>query len=113
MTLHAAKGLEFSRVWLAGCEEGLMPHTRSVDEDTIEEERRLMYVGITRAERKLQISYAKRRRRGGEQVESTPSRFLDELPEDAIRWPARHGSEEASTEDAMDNIAALRALLDG
>jgi ATP-dependent DNA helicase Rep len=113
MTLHAAKGLEFSRVWLAGCEEGLMPHTRSVDEDTIEEERRLMYVGITRAERKLQISYAKRRRRGGEQVETTPSRFLDELPEDAIRWPARHGSEEASAEDAMDNIAALKAMLEG
>ncbi|HSH26714.1 MAG TPA: UvrD-helicase domain-containing protein [Wenzhouxiangella sp.] len=113
MTLHAAKGLEFSRVWLAGCEEGLMPHSRSVDDDTIEEERRLMYVGITRAERKLQISYARRRRRGGEQVQTTPSRFLDELPEDAISWPARHGSEEATPEDAMDNIAALKAMLDG
>jgi len=90
-----------------------MPHSRSVDEDTIEEERRLMYVGITRAERKLQISYARRRRRGGEQVETTPSRFLDERPEDAIRWPARHGSGETSAEDAIDDIAALRAMLEG
>lgn len=113
MTLHAAKGLEFPRVWLAGCEEGLMPHSRSVDEDTIEEERRLMYVGITRAERRLAISYARRRRRGGEVVKTAPSRFIDELPEDAIVWPARHGSEEATAEYAMDTIAALKAMLDG
>jgi len=113
MTLHAAKGLEFSRVWLAGCEEGLMPHIRSVDEDSIEEERRLMYVGITRAERRLFISYARRRRRGGELVETVPSRFLEELPEKAISWPARHGSEQPTAEDAMDNIAALKAMLEG
>jgi ATP-dependent DNA helicase Rep len=113
MTLHAAKGLEFRRVWLAGCEEGLLPHTRSVDEGTVEEERRLMYVAITRAERKLQISYARRRRRGGEAVETTPSRFLDELPEDAITWPARRGDEETTPEDARDNIAALKAMLEG
>ncbi|HSM11943.1 MAG TPA: 3'-5' exonuclease, partial [Lysobacter sp.] len=81
--------------------------------DSIEEERRLMYVGLTRAERRLYISYARRRRRAGEVVETTPSRFLEELPEDAIRWPARHGSDETSSEDAMDNIAALKAMLEG
>lgn len=72
-----------------------------------------MYVAITRAERKLQISYARRRRRGGEAVETTPSRFLDELPEDAITWPARRGDEETTAEDARDNIAALKAMLQG
>ncbi len=113
MTLHAAKGLEFGRVWLAGCEEGLLPHSRSVDEGSIEEERRLMYVGITRAERRLFISYARRRRRGGEAVETTPSRFLDDLPEAAVSWPARHGPEESSNEDAVDHIAALKAMLEG
>ncbi len=113
MTLHAAKGLEFPRVWLAGCEEGLLPHQRSIDEDTVEEERRIMYVGLTRAERHLAISYCRSRRRHGEDHECTPSRFLDELPEGVIDWPARFGGKETSNEDARANIAALKALLDG
>jgi len=112
MTLHAAKGLEFPRVWLAGCEEGLLPHERSVEEGQIEEERRLMYVGLTRAERHLALSYclARKRRDGARQCQ--PSRFLDELPEAVIAWPARHGSEQAEPDAARANIAALRALLD-
>jgi len=113
MTLHAAKGLEFKHVWLAGCEEGLLPHQRSIDDDQIEEERRLMYVGITRAERQLTISYCRARRRGGESVSPEPSRFLDELPESVIDWPARHGAKETSSDDAKANIAALKALLEG
>ena len=113
MTLHAAKGLEFPYVWLAGCEEGLLPHQRSIDEGTIEEERRLMYVGITRAGKHLTISYCHARRRHGQQHECQPSRFLDELPETVIDWPARHGGKETSREDAKDNIAALRAMLEG
>ncbi|HLR87137.1 MAG TPA: UvrD-helicase domain-containing protein [Wenzhouxiangella sp.] len=112
MTLHAAKGLEFPRVWLAGCEEGLLPHVRSVDEGQLEEERRLMYVGITRAQRELQISYCRHRRRGGESEKVSPGRFLDELPEKGIDWPARHGDSKVSPEDAMDHIAALKAMLD-
>ena len=113
MTLHAAKGLEFERVWLAGCEEGLLPHQRSIDDGAIEEERRLMYVGMTRAGRRLQISYCRSRRRQGENRACEPSRFLDELPTDIINWPARHGARETSREDAQSNIAALKALLEG
>ncbi len=87
MTLHAAKGLEFDTVFLPGWEEGLFPSQRSLDEGgdkSLEEERRLAYVGITRARRHAIISHAANRRIYGNWTSSLPSRFLDELPEDAI-----------------------------
>lgn len=81
MTLHAAKGLEFETVFLAGLEEGIFPHSRSLNNNTeMEEERRLMYVGVTRAKQKLYITYAKRRQMWGETRYYTPSRFLEEIP---------------------------------
>jgi len=85
MTLHSAKGLEFNTVVLAGLEEGLFPHSRSrEDEAELEEERRLCYVGITRARKQLVLTSAARRRVFGEYQSTEPSRFIDEIPADLI-----------------------------
>ena len=94
MTLHAAKGLEFDTVFLAGLEEGIFPHSRSLNSNTeMEEERRLMYVGVTRAKQKLFITYAKRRQMWGETRYYNPSRFLVEIPESLTE---RHISDETA-----------------
>jgi DNA helicase II / ATP-dependent DNA helicase PcrA len=80
MTLHNAKGLEFDHVFIVGMEEGTFPHARSLDEQNLEEERRLCYVGITRAKTSLTLSYAKLRSSWGEREYQMPSRFLSEIP---------------------------------
>jgi DNA helicase-2/ATP-dependent DNA helicase PcrA len=87
MTIHAAKGLEFNNVFLTGLEEGLFPHENSAkDNDGLEEERRLMYVAITRARQRLHISFSQTRMLHGQTRYNIKSRFLDELPEDALKW---------------------------
>jgi DNA helicase-2/ATP-dependent DNA helicase PcrA len=86
MTLHSAKGLEFPLVFLVGVEEGLFPHHQSMDEaGRLEEERRLAYVGITRAQRQLYLSYAEKRRLHGRENYPRPSRFLAEIPTELTR----------------------------
>jgi DNA helicase II / ATP-dependent DNA helicase PcrA len=80
MTLHNAKGLEFPVVFIIGCEEGVFPHSRAVESGDLEEERRLCYVGITRAKRELFISYARMRALYGQRDWNLPSRFIDEIP---------------------------------
>jgi len=85
MTLHAAKGLEFPVVFITGLEEGLLPHSQSKDsDDEIEEERRLCYVGITRAQKELFITHTRHRTKFGQRTPCIPSRFLSEIPEDSI-----------------------------
>lgn len=114
MTLHASKGLEFPYVFMVGMEEGLLPHQSSIDEDNIEEERRLAYVGITRAQERLFFTIAKERRQMGELIEPEPSRFLYELPHDDVEWEwqKRKDSEEERKQKAQKGIANLKNLFD-
>ncbi len=111
MTLHSAKGLEFPHVYLVGAEEGILPHRNSIESDDIDEERRLMYVGMTRAMRRLNISYVKKRKNrfaDDERPIHGPSRFLDEIP---ARFVAGGATGESSPADSKKHLAALRSLL--
>jgi len=113
MTLHSAKGLEFRFVFMVGLEDGTLPHEGSLAEGRVEEERRLMYVGITRAKDQLTLSYAKRKRRFGEIIANEPSRFLKELPGGDLHWSGRDAEQDAAhkQELASSHIARLASLL--
>ena len=113
MTLHASKGLEFPYVYLVGMEEELLPHRVSIDDEQIEEERRLAYVGITRAQKGLCFTLAKQRRRAGELQDCLPSRFLEELPQDSLEWFGKSGErcEEKSKNLAKSHLAGLKSML--
>ncbi len=100
MTVHNAKGLEYPIVFIAGCEDGVFPHSRALDEGALEEERRLFYVGVTRAKRELYLTHARRRAVFGAQASGMRSRFLDEIPgelleqrQEALRWAPGQGAE--------------------
>ncbi len=111
-TLHAAKGLEFPHVFIIGTEEDILPF-RDSDEKGIEEERRLMYVGITRAERSLQISYCNRRRKGRDWALCEPSRFLEEMPQSELIYAGGHVDAQpvVTKDEGMDKLARLKAML--
>jgi ATP-dependent DNA helicase Rep len=113
MTLHAAKGLEFPHVFMVGVEENLLPHHSSLVDDDVEEERRLAYVGITRAQKTLTFSMAARRRKHGEVVDCEPSRFLGELPEDDLQWEGRNQQVDPEERQARGraHLANLRGIL--
>ncbi|ROV61394.1 ATP-dependent DNA helicase Rep [Vibrio ponticus] len=112
MTLHASKGLEFPYVYLIGTEEGILPHQTSIDEDNVEEERRLMYVGITRAQKELTFTMCRERRQYGELIKPTQSRFLDELPFDDVEWEQtkKPVTQEERMAKGQAHIANLRAM---
>lgn len=109
LTLHAAKGLEFPHVFVMGLEEEILPHRASIENGNIEEERRLIYVGITRARQTLALTYAAQRRQYGEKMETIPSRFLDELPEDDVIHEGQGDSDPAV--NSRKGKATLSALL--
>lgn len=109
MTLHASKGLEFPHVFIIGVEEDLLPHRSSIEEDNIEEERRLAYVGITRAKKSLTLSLAAKRKQFGEIIETTPSRFLDELPADDVELEGFGSNDPETTKQKGEEV--LNSLL--
>jgi ATP-dependent DNA helicase Rep len=113
MTMHAAKGLEFPHVFIMGLEEELLPHRNSIESENIPEERRLFYVGITRAQKTLALTLARKRKQYGETIDTAPSRFLDELPKEDLEWEG--GSEtnpQAKRARGNNAIAGLRNLMD-
>ena len=111
-TLHASKGLEYPFVFLVGCEEGLFPHGDSVEEGNLEEERRLMYVGITRAKRQLTLTYCVKRKRQGQWQFPEPSRFIDEMPQEDLKILGRKGGEPIIDKaEGKSRLAGLTAML--
>ncbi len=114
MTLHASKGLEFPYVFLVGMEEGILPHQSSIDEDNVDEERRLAYVGITRAQKSLFFTLCRERRQYGELIRPEPSRFLYELPQDDLHWDDGKKvvkTAEEKQQAGLRGVAGLKAIL--
>ncbi len=115
MSLHGAKGLEFRYVFIIGLEDGTLPHEASIEEGRLDEERRLLYVGITRAKEQLWLSYSREAQRWGTKLRLSPSRFLDELPDAEIQRDGADPVADAARkhERANAGFAAIKAMLDG
>ena len=108
ITMHSCKGLEFPHVFIVGVEKGLLPHERSELEGTLEEERRLFYVGITRAQISLTLSYSMGRKLHGQTLPSYPSPFLLELPDELVIRPEDADSQSVTPKVAKDVFASIR-----
>ncbi len=113
MTLHAAKGLEFRFVFIVGCAEGVLPHEGAIDEGRVEEERRLMYVGLTRAKELVTLTWPARNKHWGEVHANQPSRFLLELPRADLHWQGEdaEADQQSTRETAQSHLAKIRAML--
>jgi len=111
ITMHSCKGLEFPRVYIVGLEEGLLPHTRSTAEGTLDEERRLFYVGVTRAMQFLTISHCAARKKYGQLMPCHPSRFLKELPPELVEEPDGKDSKPVEQEAGKNLFAAIRSAI--
>ena len=114
ITMHAAKGLEFPHVYIVGVEQGLLPHTRSVDEGNMDEERRLFYVGITRAQERLTLTYCARRRRYGQEEKCAPSCFINEIPAAMYEYVDydKLMNTPVSEDECMSFFDSMRAMLE-
>ena len=115
ITLHASKGLEFPIVFLVGLEEGFLPHTRSIAEGTKDEERRLLYVGITRAQDNLPLTYCAKRIKYGQETGCQPSSFIGELDDEHLEFTSYDDilGAEASSDDLENFFGNLKNLLNG
>jgi superfamily I DNA/RNA helicase len=111
ITMHSCKGLEFPHVYIVGMEEGLLPHSRSKEENTLDEERRLFYVALTRAMQTLTLSHCASRKKFGQSMPCHPSSFLAELPDELVEHADELAKKPVSTESGKDQFAAMRAAL--
>jgi len=112
MTVHASKGLEFAHVYVVGMEEGSFPHKSALEENRMEEERRLMYVAMTRARFRLTLSRARVRSRFGQKEKTAPSPFLHEPDQESLWWVDRDNETEEAVEEVQDSMAAMLARLE-
>ena len=112
ITMHAAKGLEFAHVQVVGVEEGLLPHSRSKVEGTLDEERRLFYVAITRAQETLRISHCAARRKYGQLLPCHPSSFLKEIPPECVEHSEGGGGDPVDADSGTDFFAAMRSAIE-
>ena len=113
MTLHASKGLEFPHVFLVGMEEEILPHRNSIDDGNIEEERRLAYVGITRAQKTLTMTLSASRKQFGEKIETSPSRFIEEIPEEDLEMEGFGKASVAQVEQrASETVSNIMNMFD-
>jgi superfamily I DNA/RNA helicase len=112
ITMHSCKGLEYPHVYVVGLEDGLLPHARSKVENTLDEERRLFYVAVTRAQITLTLSHCESRKKYGQAMPCHPSQFLKEIPAELIEHASERGKQPVAVESGKSMFDLMRAALD-